>query len=196
MVASTATTLEAMVSHPGFDLYPSGSSARPRAWHLMFVGAQGSGKRTVAAALHRHRFDGPYRPRVTVHTSSALPLGDGSSLPPGDSSRASAPSPARHMDYAVLFLDLTNQAALDDLRQHLALVPPAYFLGRLCILATHYDQRPQHAFGIEDLEAVVDALYDVPIHYINTQVNNVLGELDNQCFHASRLAAAHEIADD
>ncbi|KAJ1990125.1 hypothetical protein H4R33_001843 [Dimargaris cristalligena] len=142
-----------MSQEAGFGFNPSEAAGSNLPLHLLLVGKQGSGKR----ALAQHLID-PRSPKhdLVVHTCSDLPT----------------PLPTNqplHVDFVVLLVNLTDLAALGDLKRQLLLVPPEYFLGRLSILATFFDRKSQHAFELVDLEVTLDEFGELPIFYVNTQ---------------------------
>ncbi|KAJ1975138.1 hypothetical protein H4R35_003289, partial [Dimargaris xerosporica] len=86
-------------------------------WQVLLIGAQGSGKQTLAAQLAQTI---PRPEQLVVHTTSKPFIPQ----PP-----APRPKPPLHMDYVVLVVNLTDSQALAHLEAYLDLTPPEYFVG-------------------------------------------------------------------
>ncbi|KAJ1974004.1 hypothetical protein H4R34_004883 [Dimargaris verticillata] len=144
--------------HPkaGFGLFPTPAS--PTApWQLLLIGAQGSGKQSLAKQLAQII---PRTDQLVIHTTSELPISQSPSV---------QPKPPLHVDYAVLVVNLTDSQALANLETYMDLAPPEYFIGRLCIVATFFDRKMEHAFDLVELEAVIENICDIPIFYLNAK---------------------------
>ncbi|KAJ1948948.1 hypothetical protein IWQ62_006816 [Dispira parvispora] len=149
--------MSGVTNNVGFGLFPT--QTRPTHHHLLFIGGQGSGKRSVAQRLTHLR--DTLTTTLRVHTTSHLPL-------------TNSTLSAQHIDYIVLFVNFTDRQALDTLQSHLALIPTDYYLGRLAIVGTFFDQKLQHAFDVTTLETIVEELCELPIYYANAQLTHYL----------------------